>query len=672
MPSAPTRDDYLELAAEITEHDRRYYVDADPTISDVEYDQLVKRLRAIEDDHPDWIVDWSPTQRVGHEPASGFEKVVRDVPMLSLDNTYDEDELDAFHDRVLRGLGVEDGDVEYVVEPKIDGFGIELVYRRGLFTQGATRGDGRVGEDVTANLRTVRGVALKLRRDVDITVRGEVFIRKDDFTRINEARVDAGEDPFKNPRNLAAGSIKLLDPQQVAERPMHAILYEAVDAESLARSHIEMLDLIRDLGLPVSDENRVARSRAELHEMVAAWPEERRDALPYEVDGLVIKVSSFDRRAELGTTSKFPRWAIAYKFPARQVTTTVHELEINVGRTGAVTPVAVLEPVELSGTTVKRASLHNWDQVARLGLGPGDRVLLEKAGEIIPQVLTVTERASDDVFEVPERCPSCDSKLVREDGKVALRCPNSLSCPAQLLAALQFFAGRGQMNIDGLGEKICQALMDAGLVTSVADLFALEQSQLEELDRFAETSAANLIKAIETARDTATFSRLLSALGIPHVGGVAARAIAQRYRCMDELLALADDDDRDFVEALTEIDGIGEVIATSLRDFLMDAHSRKVLALLAERGVDPVEEVVEVDDDAALAGKVFVITGTLSAPRSQIAKEIEAAGGKVASSVSSKTDYLVAGDKTGKSKLAAAEKHGVEVIDEDGLRELLG
>ncbi len=670
MNPPQSRDAYLKLAAEIAEHNRRYYVDAAPTISDVEYDQLSKQLVAAEEAHPDWVVSWSPSQRVGAEPLSGFEKVVRDVPMLSLDNTYDEAELDAFHDRVMKGLG--GADVEYVIEPKIDGFGIELTYVKGIFTLGATRGDGRIGEDVTANLRTVRGLPLKLRDEVDLVVRGEVFMRRADFQRINEEREAAGEERFKNPRNLAAGSIKLLDPKQVADRPMHAILYEVVDGEQFARTHWEVLQLIGELGLPVSSHNTRVGSRDALHQAVASWSEERRDALPFEVDGLVVKVSSFDQRSELGATSKFPRWAIAYKFPARQVTTVVQGLGINVGRTGAVTPVAMLEPVELSGTTVQRASLHNWDQVAKLGLGPGDRVLIEKAGEIIPQVLGVTERATDKVFQAPTRCPSCDSELVRDEGKVVLRCPNSLSCPAQLLAALQFFAGRGQMNIDGLGEKICQALMDAGLVTNVADLFALEAEQIEGLERFAETSAANLVRAIDDARKNATFSRLLAALGVPHVGGVAARAIAQRYRSMDELLALADDPDRDFVEVLGEIDGIGEVIATSLRDFLHEPHTRKVLALLEERGVDPVEEVEEVAADAPLAGKTFVITGTLSRPRAEIARSIEAAGGKVVGSVSAKTDYLVAGEKTGKSKLAAAEKHDVEVIDEAALSALLG
>lgn len=663
-----TRDDYLRLVDEISEHDRLYHALAAPRISDQEYDQLAARLRAIEAEHPDWVVPWSPSLRVGHAPISSFPKVVRDTPMLSLDNTYDEDELRAFHDRVIKGLHGEE--VTYVVEPKIDGIGIELVYQGGVFVLGATRGDGTTGEDVTANLRTVRGVPLKLREPVDLIVRGEVYMTNDDFAAVNEARLAAGEEPFKNARNTTAGTIKLLDSRIVARRPLQITLYEVVDGDRVARSHFEVLERLAQLGLPTSSHNSVAHTWEELHAAVEEW-RVRRDELPFEADGLVIKVDSFAQRRALGSTSKFPRWAIAYKFPANQATTTVHGLEVNVGRTGTVTPVAVLEPVELSGTTVARASLHNWDQVARLGIGPGDRVLIHKAGEIIPQVLSVTDKVSDAHFPPPVECPSCGSELLREEGRVALLCPNSLSCPAQLLESVQFFAGRQQMNIDGLGEKVSRALMDAGLVENVADLFCLRAEDLVKLDRFAETSANNLVAAIDRARKTATFSRLLAALGIRHVGGVAARAVARRYRRIDELLALADGGDSEAtVAALSEIEGVGTIIARSLDTFLRNPQSRRVLALLKERGVDPVEPAEQLGD-GPLAGKSFVITGTLSAPRSEIASRIHAAGGKVVGSVSRSTDYLVAGEKTGKTKLAAAKKHGVEVLDEAGLEALL-
>lgn len=659
---------YLALVDEITEHDRRYYVDAAPVISDVEYDRLLASLRQVEAEHPDWIVAWSPTHRVGHAPVSAFPKVVRKVPMLSLDNTYDEAELRAFHDRVVKGLG--GGEPVYAVEPKIDGVSIELTYVGGVFTLGATRGDGTIGEDVTTNLKTVHGVTLRLREPADVTVRGEVYIAKADFVAINEAREAAGEEPFKNPRNLTAGTIKQLDPREAARRPMRAILYDVVDGWRWAPGHLAALAAMRALGIPTSEHNSRAAGWDELWAAVESW-RDRRDDLPYEVDGLVVKVDSFAQRAELGATSKFPRWAIAFKFPARQVTTTVRELEVNVGRTGAITPVAILEPVDVSGTTVSRVSVHNWDQVARLGLGDGDRVLIEKAGEIIPQILGVTERSDRPRWTAPPRCPSCDSELEREEGKVVLLCPNRIACPAQRQAALEFFAGRGQMNIDGLGEKVIAQLLAAGLVRDVADLFTLRAEDLARLERFAETSANKLVAAIAGARERATFSRLLAALGIPHVGGVVARPIAARYGRLSALVARADQLDHDaMVAELVELDGVGEVIARAVDRFCRDEHAREVVAKLRERGVDPEEPVAEAQD-GPLAGKVVVITGTLSRPRGEIQAAIEAAGGKVTGSVSKKTQYLLVGADVGKTKLDAAAKHGVRVIDEEGLARLL-
>jgi DNA ligase (NAD+) len=663
---AQSREEYLGLVDELTEHDRRYYVEAAPTISDYEYDQQMTRLRALEAAHPDWIVAWSPTKRVGHAPVSDFPKVTRGVAMLSLDNTYGEDDLREFHERVLRGL---DGDqVVYSIEPKIDGFGIELVYEQGVLALGATRGDGRIGEDVTANVRTVHGVALRLREPIDITVRGEVYMTKQEFAAINEERVRLGEEAFKNPRNTAAGTIKQMDPREVAKRPLRTILYEVLDGERYARGHLASLDYIRRLGLPVSPHNASAADWEALIAAVHSW-QDRRDELPYEVDGLVIKVDDFGQRVALGTTSKFPRWAIAYKFPARQVTTKLIDIVANVGRTGAVTPVADLEPVDVSGTTVSHASVHNWDQVARLGLGRGDRVLIEKAGEIIPQILSVTEKGPGPAFEAPTECPSCGSPLARLEGKVVLACANRLACPAQKLAAIEFFASRGQMNIDGLGEKVVVQLVDAGLVADVADLFVLTWEQLDQLDRFAEQSAKNLVAAIDAAKRAATFSRLLAALGIPHVGGVAAKAIAQKYGTLSALRAAAAATDK-FVDEVCEIDGIGEIIATEVDRFVREPHVIAVLDKLAARGIDPAEPVVAVAG-GPLAGKTLVVTGTLSAPRADVQKRIEAAGGKVAGSVSKKTSYLVAGADTGKSKLEAAQKNGVPVIDEAELEKLL-
>jgi len=665
---AETKAAYLALVDELTEHDRRYYVDANPTISDVEYDKAARTLREVEAAHPEWVVEWSPTKRVGHVPVSEFPKVTRPVAMLSLDNTYDEAELRAFYDRVIKGL---DGDAPaFSIEPKIDGFGIELTYRAGMLVLGATRGDGRIGEDVTANVKSVKGVALKLREPRDIVVRGEIYMTKAEFAAINAEREKAGEELFKNPRNTAAGSIKQQDPREVAKRPMRTILYEVVDGERYASGHLASLDLIRKLGLPVSPYNASARTWDELAAAVATW-EHKRDELPYDVDGLVVKVDDFAQRVALGTTSKFPRWAIAYKFPARQVTTILRDIEINIGRTGAVTPVAILDPVDVSGTTVSRASVHNWDQVARLGLAKGDRVLIEKAGEIIPQILAVTDKSGAPPFDPPTTCPACDTPLAREDGKVAMYCPNRVGCPAQLLGAIEFFASRGQMNIDGLGEKVVAQLAAGGLVHDVADLFTLTALQLEGLERFAAQSAANLVASIEKAKQAATFSRLLAALGIAHVGGVVAKLVAAKYRKLSALRSAARaSESAAFVAELCELDGVGEVIAVAIDAFLRDPHAGAVLDKLARLGVDP-EEPVVATSDGPLSGKTLVVTGTLAKSRADVQRAIEAAGGKVAGSVSKKTTYLVAGADTGKTKLEAAEKYGVAVIDEAALEKLL-
>ncbi len=665
---ADPRTEYLALVDELTEHDRRYYVEATPTISDGEYDKLAKRLTAIEVEHPDWVVSWSPTRRVGHAPVSEFPKVTRPVAMLSLDNSYDEEDLKAFYDRVVKGL---DGDVPvFSIEPKIDGFGIELTYKDGLLALGATRGDGRIGEDVTANVKMVRGVAMKLREPVTITVRGEIYMTKAEFEAINAARAEAGEELFKNPRNTAAGSIKQQDPREVAKRPMRTILYEVVDGERYASGHLASLELIQKLGLPTSPNNSSATSWDELIACVHSW-RDRRDALPYEVDGLVVKVDDFAMRTALGTTAKFPRWTIAFKFPARQVTTLLRDLEINIGRTGTVTPVALLDPVEVSGTTVSRASVHNWDQVARLGLRKGDRVLIQKAGEIIPEILGVTEPGPGEVFPPPTHCPACQSALEREEGRVALMCPNRLGCPAQLLGSIEFFASRHQMNIDGFGEKVVEQVVEKGLVKDVADIFDLTELALLRLDRFGKLSAQNLVKAIATSKESATFARLLGALGITNVGTVLAKPISQKYRRLSALrAACAAKESEAFIAELHEIPGIGEVVAAHVDTFLRDPHVAAVLDKLAARGVDPEEPVVEITE-GPLTGKTLVVTGTLTQARADVQKKIELAGGKVSGSVSKKTDYLVAGADTGKTKLEAAAKHGVTVIGEEELMKLL-
>lgn len=659
---------YQALAREILDHDRRYYVDSDPIIADVEYDRLQKELSRLEAAHPDWVEPWSPSQRVGHAPISEFRKVVRELPMLSLDNTYSEEELGAWAERVKKGLG-EGEAAAYVVEPKIDGIGIELTFAAGAFQLGATRGDGTTGEDVTVNLKTIRALPLRLAEPVDLVVRGEVYMDRADFDAINRQRAAQGEELYKNPRNFTGGTLKQLDPRIVATRPLKVFLYEVVGdlPAGRAATHFEALEWMRHLGLPVSREIARYESFDEVARAVAAW-HARRDRLPFDIDGLVIKVDRFAEREILGFTNKWPRWAIAYKFPARQVTTRVREVEMNVGRTGVVTPLALLEPVELSGTTVERASLHNWDEVARKDVRPGDTVLIEKAGEIIPQVVTVIlEKRPHPSHPVvaPTRCPSCHTELVRLAEEVALRCPNRLGCPAQLRESLTFFAHRDAMNIDGLGEKLVEQLVAAGLVHGPDDLYRLTVEELLALERVGQKSAENLVAGIERSKGR-SLTRLLTAIGIPLIGSVAAAAVADRF---GSLATMMEQPPEQLKAALLTVAGLGEERASAVADFFADAHNRGVLERLRAAGVDPVEH--RRSEGGPLAGKKFAITGTLSQPRPAMKEAIEAAGGKVVASVTKGTDYLVAGEHTGEAKRKSAEKFGTQVIGEDELAALL-
>jgi DNA ligase (NAD+) len=670
-PAGITRERYAALAREILEHDRRYYAANDPIIADVEYDRLMTQVRGIEAAHPDWVVPWSPTQRVGYAPVSDFPKVVREVPMLSLDNTYSETDLREFHERVQKGL--DGAEPEYVVEPKIDGIGIELYFTAGAFTRGLTRGDGRVGEDVTSNLRTIRSLPPLLAERTTLEVRGEVYLDRAALGPLNEARAAAGEEPFKNPRNAAGGSLKLLDPRLCAQRPLKVLLYELVDGRRFCATHTEALALLRRLGLPVSGEITRVVGFAALAAQVTAWAA-RRETLPYDADGLVVKVDRYEQREALGATAKFPRSAIAYKFPARQATTRVVDLEVNVGRTGAVTPVACLEPVELSGTTVSRASLHNWDEVARKGLRLGDFVLVEKAGEIIPQVVAVlAERrtGTERPIAPPTECPSCHAPLVRREGEVALRCPNKLGCVAQLQEELEFFAGKSALDIENLGPSLVEKIVDLGLVKDVADLFGLTAhdllrlKQLKQLKGVGETSAENLEAALADAKRKATLSRLLTGLGIPLVGTVGARAIAQAYGSFEAMLAV---EPARFATELLRVQGVGDKMAQAVADFFGEERNRAVLDKLVAHGLRPVEPQAAA---GPLSGKALCVTGTLGQPRSTVQRAIEAAGGRFVAAVGKGTDYLVAGAGTGQTKLKAAQKHGVRVIDEAALERLL-
>jgi DNA ligase (NAD+) len=667
MDTTAERAAYETLAREILEHDRRYYVDNAPIVADVEYDRLRKRLEQLEAEHPDWIVPWSPTQRVGHEPLSAFRKVVREVPMLSLDNTYSEADLREWHERVLRGLGP-GLEPSYVVEPKIDGIGIELVYQKGLFVLGATRGDGRVGEDVTQNLKTIQVLPLRLPEPVDVRVRGEVYMERAVFLAINREREAAGEEAYMNPRNLTGGTLKQLDPRLVAKRPLKLFLYEVV-GEVQARTHWEALGWIRRLGFPVWGDIVHAATIEDVHAAIQRWAE-RRAELPFDIDGIVIKVDSFAQRTELGFTARWPRWAIAYKFPASQATTRVLGLEVNVGRTGAVTPVALLEPVELAGTTVARASLHNWDLVAAKDVRIGDSVVVEKAGEIIPQVVSVIrERRPVEAvpIEPPRGCPSCDAELVRHPGEVALYCPrDQYGCQGQLEEAITFFAARGNMNIEGLGPKLVVQLVAHGLVKDVADLYRLTVDDLVKLERMAKKSATNIIQAVERSR-SAPLDRLLAALGIQLIGHVAAQAVAERFGSLAAMLERTSEELR---AALLEVPGFGGERASAVAEYFAHAQNREMLGRLRERGVDPRAEQ-RVATSGPLLGKSFVITGTLSMPRPEAQRRIEAAGGKFQSAVTKATSYVVAGADVGAAKLDKAKKLGVPVIDEAGLLTLL-
>jgi len=659
----PTRTQYDALVRQILEHNRRYYVDNDASISDFEYDHLLKELEQLEAANPELVADYSPTQTVGAKPVSGFQKVEREVPMLSLDNTYDEEDLREFDDRVRRGLGAPEDpatDPGYVVELKVDGIGIELTYEQGRLTRGATRGDGRTGEDITSNVRTIRNLPGLLSRPVDLVVRGEIYMERAGLAAANVDRTASGAEPFKNPRNATGGTLKLLDSRVVARRPLRIVLYEVVTP--WADSHREMLKELADLGLPVSDHVERQDSLDGVLEACTRW-DARRASIPFDVDGLVIKIDDFAQRQQLGATSKYPRWAIAYKFAAEQAHTRLLDLVGQVGRTGKVTPVAILDEVFLSGSTVARASVHNWDEVARRDLHLGDRVIVEKAGEIIPQIVGVdiaARPANAQPVEAPTVCPVCETVLERAEGEVALRCPNRLGCAAQLKAALRFFGHRNAMDIDHLGENAVDQLVDRSVVRDLADLFSLDLQAVLGLDGYKQKKAQNLLDGIAQSREEASLERLMTGLGIRLVGGVAARAIAARF---DNLAALLAANPEVLEEDLEAIDGVGKKIAASVADYLRSEPRRQVLHKLVDLGVNPPPEAPADPDDQPLAGRTFVLTGTLTRPRPDFKKNIEAAGGKVTSAISARTSYLLAG-KGGGSKRKKAEKLGVEIIDE--------
>ncbi|MFT3923050.1 MAG: NAD-dependent DNA ligase LigA [Myxococcales bacterium] len=657
---------HQQLCREIEQHNQRYYLDDAPSISDADYDALYRELVALEREHPELVTVHSPTQRIGAVPREGLAKVKRRVRMFSLDNAYGEGELSEFDRRVRDGLG--EARVSYVCEPKLDGASIEVVYMDGRLTQASTRGDGETGEDVTANVRTIRNVPLSIPHEGTLTLRGEIIIHRGDLAQINEQRALKGEEPFANPRNAAAGSLRLLEPRLTAERPLRAVFYDAV--ESLADHHIELLAKLRDLGLPTHRRERLCHGVEEAIAYIRQFDRERAD-LPYETDGVVIKVDAQRERQELGATARFPRWAIAYKFAAERKETRVLSITADVGRTGALTPVAELEPVPLSGTVVSRASLHNLDYIASRDVRVGDTVSVEKAGEIIPQVIGVnlalrpehTER-----WSAPTHCPACGTPVRRIEGEAALRCPNP-SCPGRLKAAVFHFTRRSAMDVDGLGESLIEQLVDTRLIADLADIFALpsRRDELLKLDRMAKKSADNLLASIERARTGRGFDRLLSGLGIPLVGSVVARVLAEKYGDLSHLLERAPEA---LQQDLSDISGVGPKIAESVANFLVSPEQRNTLQKLVDLGVST-QTLRRERVSGPLSGLSFCVTGTLSRPREEIHAQIEALGGETHTSVKKGTTYLVVGDKVGQTKLDAAKKKGAQIIDQAGLEALL-
>ncbi|MFH1263054.1 MAG: NAD-dependent DNA ligase LigA [Pseudomonadota bacterium] len=662
---------HAELTEKLRLHDHRYYVEDAPTISDREYDRLYRELADLENQYPALRTPDSPTQRVGGTPLDEFRKVVRAEKMMSLDNTYHESELRAFHDRVVEGLGTTD--VDYTVEPKIDGLGIECTFENGIFTLGTTRGDGLKGEEVTENLKTIRAIPLRLTgKEIEktLTIRGEVYIERKELERINEDRVREGLSGFKNCRNAAAGSVRLLDPQLTAKRPLRALFYTLVEGAALDDRHSRSMERLKKWGIPINRGISVENGIDAVLRRVEHW-REKRTVLPYDADGLVIKVDRYAQQRSLGKTSKFPRWAIAYKYEAERAVTRLLEIRIQVGRTGVLTPVADLEPVDLAGTTVSHASLHNAEEIDRKDVRIGDEVVIEKAGEIIPQIVEVHSEArtgEEKKFRLPERCPVCGGPVGKsEEGEVATRCLNGFSCPAQLKESIRYFTTRRAMNIDGIGPALVDQLVDSGLVADVGDLFGLETKSLLKLDRMAEKSAQNVVDAVETAKKNATLPRLLTALGIPQVGEVAAATLAEHARSLDHLLETSKEK---LKEELEEIHRIGPKMASSIAEFFADPNNRKVILKLRKFGLDPKESKKKTT--GGLTGKSFCITGTLSRSRDEVKNDILKAGGKWSPSVAKDTNYLVAGENVGDTKLAAARKKGVLIITEKSLYEMIG
>lgn len=653
-----TRADYDRLVNEAQEHEYRYYVLAAPTISDTEYDTLVRRIADIEAKHPDWVRDDSPTRRVSGAPTGEFPTVRHARPMLSLDNTYNENELREFAARVNRALG---DDVAYVAELKLDGVALSLTYEDSRLVRAVTRGDGVEGDDVTANVRTIGTVPLRLRESaISTEVRGEVYLPIDAFRAMNETREAAGERVFANPRNAAAGTLKLQDSSEVARRPLAFMAYWVVPGTVADGTQWAALEILTRWGFRVNPNRRLCNDFDEVLTFCHEW-EERRNELPYQIDGAVIKVNRFDQHRELGTTAKSPRYMIAYKFAARSATTRLNDIRLQVGRTGAVTPVAHLEPVQISGVTVTRATLHNADELARKDIRVGDTVEVERGGDVIPKVTRVIpeRRPADSApFVFPTQCPVCGSVLHRGEGDAIVRCDNA-GCPAQVRGRLLHWGSRGAMDIDGLGEAVVDQLVERGLAANIADLYDLTWEPVSMLDRMAEKSAKNLVTAIEKSKQR-PFSALIFGLGIRNVGATTARLLAEHFRSIKALMAATEED-------LVAVSDIGPIVARSIADYFGVPENRDLVERLTAHGLATEEEsTAQVAEAGSMpfAGKTVVLTGALERlTRDDAGEIIRRLGGKISSSVSKKTDIVIAGSDAG-SKLAKAEQLGIEIWDE--------
>ncbi|KML07988.1 NAD-dependent DNA ligase LigA [Rossellomorea marisflavi] len=655
-----------ELHETLNQYNYEYHVLDKPSVPDSEYDQRLRELIELEDQFPDLKSPDSPTQRVGGAILDFFEKVEHRTPMLSLGNAFNEQDLRDFDRRVRQAVG---DDFSYVCELKIDGLAVSLRYEDGRFVQGATRGDGSIGEDITSNLKTIRSIPLKVKETAAFEVRGEAFMPKRSFEALNAAKEERGEEPFANPRNAAAGSLRQLDPKIAASRNLDIFLYALAEIGDMGiESHSQGLDRLDELGFKTNPERKRCATIEEVLEYVEKWTQGRPD-LSYDIDGIVIKVDALDQQSELGTTAKSPRWAIAFKFPAEEVVTILKDIELSVGRTGVVTPTAILEPVRVAGTTVQRASLHNEDLIREKDIKIGDHVVIKKAGDIIPEVVNVLEEkrtGEEQEFSMPTHCPECESELVRLEGEVALRCINP-KCPAQIREGLIHFVSRNAMNIDGLGEKVISQLFREQLIEDVADLYRLERDQLLALERMGEKSVDNLLAAIEASKKN-SLEKLLFGLGIRHVGAKAAKTLSQEFGTMDKLSAAS-------AEELTAINEIGGKMAEAVVAYFENEEVQELILELKDAGVNMdykgPKPVAASDVNSYFAGKTIVLTGKIEQLSRNEAKErIEALGGKVTGSVSKKTDLVIAGEEAG-SKLTKANELEIEVWDEDKLMEEL-